>query len=329
MFPKHFDGRLFYNPDAPQAPGLLTALRWKLTSRPQPSPCFISDVEPSIPPRRMENSGLRTTVVNHSTVLLQQRGCNILTDPIWSERASPLAWIGPRRRRKPGVSWEDLPCIDAVLISHNHYDHLDIATLQRLAQDHRPRIYAALGNGALLESRGIPVTAELDWWQSADLGPGLRLISVPAQHFSNRSITDRNRALWTGFVLQGRAGAVYFAGDTALGPHFEQIRDRLGPIRLALLPIGAFRPEWFMSPVHLSPADALKAHQLVGAATSVAIHFGTFQLGDDGIDEPVQLLHREMQRLNPSPRFWVLGFGEGRDVPVATLQEAGSASSAH
>jgi len=265
--------------------------------------------------------------VNHSTVLVQMDGFNVLTDPIWSERCSPFSWAGPRRARPPGVRWEDLPPIDAVLISHNHYDHLDVATLQRLARDHRPRIYATLGNGALLRSRGIPVTAELDWWQSADLGPGLSLTSVPAQHFSNRSITDRNRALWTGFVIQGGAGAVYFAGDTALGPHFEQIRNRLGPVRLALLPIGAFRPEWFMSPVHLSPSEALRAHHLVGAATSVAIHFGTFQLGDDGIDEPVQLLQQEMQRLSPPPRFWVLGFGEGRDVPVATLVDGESASS--
>src|SRR5438876_5879294 len=131
-FPKHFDGKRFYNPDAPQAPGLLQALRWKLTSRPEPSASFILDVEQSVPPRRVEGSGLRTTLVNHSTVLLQQRGSNILTDPIWSQRASPLSWIGPRRRRKPGVSWADLPCIDAVLISHNHYDHLDLPTLRGL-----------------------------------------------------------------------------------------------------------------------------------------------------------------------------------------------------
>src|ERR1700680_3864281 len=132
-FPKHFDGKRFYNPGAPQARGLLDVLRWKLTSHPEPSPRFVSDIEQSRPPRRVEGSGLRTTLVNHSTVLLQQRGYNILTDPIWSERASPLSWIGPRRRRKPGVSWEDLPSIDAVLISHNHYDHLDLPTLRRLA----------------------------------------------------------------------------------------------------------------------------------------------------------------------------------------------------
>src|SRR5215472_14931600 len=132
-FPKHFDGKHFYNPEAPQARGLLDALRWKLSSRLEPSPGFISDVEQSLPPRQVQGSGLRATLVNHATVLLQQRGSNILTDPIWSERASPVAWAGPRRRRKPGVSWEDLPRIDTVLISHNHYDHLDLPTLRRLA----------------------------------------------------------------------------------------------------------------------------------------------------------------------------------------------------
>src|SRR6202790_2026330 len=133
IFPPHSDGKRFYNPDAPQARGLLDVLRWKLTSRPEHSPRFIPDVEQSIPPRRVEGSGLRTTLVNHSTVLIQQRGLNILTDPIWSERASPLSWIGPRRRRKPGVSGESLPCIDAVLISNNHHDHLDLQPLRRVA----------------------------------------------------------------------------------------------------------------------------------------------------------------------------------------------------
>ena len=132
-FPKHFDGQRFYNPDGSQVRGLLDLLRWKLTSRPKQWPSFVADVEPSIPPAREAGSGLRTTLVNHSTVLVQQRGCNVLTDPIWSERASPLSWIGPRRHRRPGVSWEDLPFIDTVLISHNHYDHLDLPTLRRLA----------------------------------------------------------------------------------------------------------------------------------------------------------------------------------------------------
>src|SRR5579863_10659327 len=189
-FPKHFDGKRFYNPDAPQALGPLDALRWKLTSRPEPSPGFVSDVEQSIPPRRVEGSGLRTTLVNHSTVLLQQRGSNILTDPIWSERASPLSWIGPRRRRKPGVSWEDLPRIDTVLLSHNHYDHLDLPTLRRLAARGDSTFIVPACGARLLRSENIGPVHELDWGESLSL-PALTIHCVPAQHFSSRGIYDR------------------------------------------------------------------------------------------------------------------------------------------
>jgi len=165
-FPKHFDGKHFYNPDAPQARGLLDVLRWKLTSRPEPSPGFISDVEQTAPPRRVEGDGLRVTLVNHSTVLLQQRGFNILTDPIWSERASPFAWIGPRRKRKPGVSWDNLPPIDAVLISHNHYDHLDLPTLRRLAARGNSIFLVPAGGARLLRSQNIAPVHVLDWGES-------------------------------------------------------------------------------------------------------------------------------------------------------------------
>src|ERR1700730_10497253 len=168
-FQKHFDGKRFYNPDAPQAPGLLEALRWKLTSRPEPSPSFISDVEQSIPPRRVEGSGLRVTLVNHSTVLLQQHGSNILTDPIWSERAGPVSWIGPRRRRKPGVSWDDLPWLEAVLISHNHYDHLDLPTLRRLAARGESTFIVPARCAQLLRSENIGPVHEMDWGESLSL----------------------------------------------------------------------------------------------------------------------------------------------------------------
>src|SRR5215467_6888320 len=162
-FPQHFDGKRFYNPNAPQSRGFRDALRWKLTSQPEPSPRFVADVDPSTPPRRVEGSGLRTTFVNHSTVLLQQRGCNILTDPIWSERASPVSWAGPRRRRKPGVCWEGLPSIDAVLISHNHYDHLDLGALRRLASRGNCTFLVPAGCSRLLQSRDIVPVTELDW----------------------------------------------------------------------------------------------------------------------------------------------------------------------
>ncbi len=310
MFPKHFDGTRFYNPDASQAPGLLKALRWKLTSRREPSPSFISDVGESIPPRHVEGSGLRTTLVNHSTVLLQQQGRNILTDPIWSERASPLSWVGPRRRRKPGVSWGDLPPIDIVLISHNHYDHLDLPTLRRLAARGGSTFVVPARGARLLHSENIGPVQELDWGESLSLA-GSTVHCVPALHFSSRAIYDRNRTLWCGYVIECQERRVYFAGDTAFGGHFAWIRERFGSPRLALLPIGAYEPRWFMSPVHMAPDEAVRAHQILAARTSIAIHHGTFQLGDEGIDTP----SKQLAASAPSGSFMILSNGQFADIP--------------
>jgi len=309
-FPKHFDGKRFYNPDAPQPAGLLEVLRWKLTSRPEWSPGFVADVEPSIPPRRVEGSGLRATLVNHSTVLLQQRDSNVLTDPIWSERASPLSWIGPRRRRKPGVSWENLPPIDAVLISHNHYDHLDLPTLRRLAARGDSTFIVPARGAGLLRSENIGPVHELEWGESLSL-PGCTIHSVPALHFSSRGIYDRNRTLWCGYVIESRERFVYFAGDTAFGGHFARIRERFGAPRLALLPIGAYQPRWFMSRVHMAPDEAVRAHEILAAGTSIAIHHGTFQLADEGIDTP----RKQLIAGAPHESFLVLENGQFADIP--------------
>jgi L-ascorbate metabolism protein UlaG (beta-lactamase superfamily) len=260
---------------------------------------------------------MRVTFVNHSTVLVQMDGVNVLTDPIWSERCSPVAFAGPRRVHPPGLRFEQLPPIDVVLVSHNHYDHLDIPTLERLAAEHRPRIFVPLGNRAVLDRAKIRDVEELDWWQSVEVREGIRIAAVPTQHFSGRGLFDRDRALWAGFVVTGPAGAMYFAGDTGFGPHFGQIRERYGPPRLALLPIGAYRPEWFMSRVHMSPEEALRAHRILGAEASVAIHFGTFRLADDGEDEPAERIATMLREgEQPPPKFWALGPGEGRDVPA-------------
>ncbi len=308
-FPKHFDGRRFYNPNAPQALGFRDVLRWKLTSRPERSPSYVADVVESVPPRRVEGSELRTTLVNHSTVLLQQRGVNILTDPIWSEHPSPVSWIGPRRHRKPGVSWEDLPPIDAVLLSHNHYDHLDLPTLRRLADRGESTFIAPIGVGRLLRSRKIGPAHELDWGESLTL-PGFTIHCVPALHFSARGLFDQNATLWCGYVIECQERMVYFAGDTAFGGHFAQIREQFGSPRLALLPIGAYEPRWFMSPVHMGPDQAVTAHRILGAETSIAIHHGTFQLADDGIDTP----KKELSACAQGEPFLVLNNGQFADI---------------
>jgi L-ascorbate metabolism protein UlaG (beta-lactamase superfamily) len=304
-FSRHFDGKRFFNPDSAQVRGFLDVVRWKLTSRPESSARFVSDVEPSRPPSDLKGNELRVTLINHSTLLLQQSGTNILTDPIWAERASPFASIGPRRHRKPGVRWEDLPRIDIVLLSHNHYDHLDLASLRRLADRGQSQFIVPAGVARLLRSRKIGPVHELDWGESLSVAR-TTLHSVPALHFSGRGLFDRNQTLWCGYVIEAADRIVYFAGDTGFGDHFERIRDRFGAPLLALLPIGAYKPRWFMSPVHMAPDEALRAHEILAAKTSIAIHHGTFQLGDEGIDTP----KRRLRECVPGDSFLVLDNGQ-------------------
>jgi L-ascorbate metabolism protein UlaG (beta-lactamase superfamily) len=285
MVPRHFDGKRYYNPGGAQVRGFRDLLRWQWTGRLERSPAFVDDVQPSVPPRRVETNALRITMVNHSTMLLQQRGCNILTDPIWSERCSPVSWAGPRRRRRPGIRWEDLPEIDVVLLSHNHYDHLDLPTLRLLAERGNSTYFLPKGVATLLQSQKIAPAQELDWGESIKLGPAT-IHCVPAQHFSARGLFDRNRTLWCGYVIESAGRSIYFAGDTGFGDHFRWIRERFGPMDVALLPIGAYAPRWFMSPIHMAPDEAIRAHAILESRRSIAIHHGTFQLADEGIDTP-------------------------------------------
>jgi len=312
----HFDGKHFFNEPRMARDHFKTFLKWMLTRKPGPWLDWTDAPYGPPPPKRVEKGDLRVTFINHSTVLIQMDGLNILTDPIWSMRGSPVSWAGPKRHRPPGIRFEDLPPIDAVIINHNHYDHMDIPTLKRLMEMYHPRIYVGLGNKAFLEKKGISNAQDMDWWDSVPLTEDTTLNFAPSRHFSGRSMCDRNRTLWGSFVIKGPAGVVYFAGDTGFGPQFEEIRKRFGPPRLALLPIGAFLPRWFMAPMHLSPEEAVQAHKILGAQTSVAIHFGTFRLGDDGQFEPVEELFKALDAEEVSPKnLWILNFGEERDIP--------------
>lgn len=317
----HFDGEHFFNPGRSGPRGTGSVFKWLLTRKPGPWRTWTDNPPGSPPPQRVADGRILVTFVGHSTVLIQMAGMNILTDPVWSYRASPLSWIGPPRHRPPGLRFEDLPPIDLVLQSHDHYDHYDVNTLRRVGKKWRPRFVAPLGVGARLESHGIADRSnatELDWWQAATITPEIKVTAVPARHFSGRGLRDRNRTLWSGYAIEGPVGDVYFAGDTAYGEHFTEIKRKFPAIRLAFIPIGAIRPEWLMGPVHISPPDAVRAHQDLGAATSIGIHFGTFRLADDGEDEPVTELQRALDRVaveGPRPRFWTLGHGEGREIP--------------
>jgi L-ascorbate metabolism protein UlaG (beta-lactamase superfamily) len=224
--------------------------------------------------------------------LIQTSLGNILTDPIYSERAGPLQFLGPRRVRQPGVAFDDLPEISLVLISHNHYDHLDLPTLRALDRRFHPLFVTPLKNGPLLKSAGILRVQQLNWWEhAATVTPRISL--TPAQHFSARTLFDRNRALWGGFVISTGPLRIFFAGDTGYGRHFRDIHKRYGPVDLALLPIGAYEPRWFMKDIHMNPAEAVQAHLDLEARQSIGMHFGTFRLAQEGIADPVADLERE------------------------------------
>jgi L-ascorbate metabolism protein UlaG (beta-lactamase superfamily) len=229
---------------------------------------------------------------------------------MYYERAGPLNVLGPRRVRRPAVPFDDLPPISTVLLSHNHYDHCDLASLKTLARRFDPLLVTPLKNARLVRSAGFRRIEELDWWEQAERSP-LGVTAAPAQHFSARTPFDRNRALWSGFVIDVDGRRIFFAGDTGYGGHFRRVRERFGPIDFALLPIGAYQPRWFMKDIHMDPGEAVQAHVDLEARRGIGMHFGTFQLTTEGIDEPIAALDRACrERQIAEGQFTVLGFGE-------------------
>jgi L-ascorbate metabolism protein UlaG (beta-lactamase superfamily) len=302
----HFDGTRFVNPTGP-APQPFTAVPRMLREPKTPWPARLD--QPARLPLPRDGADAVVTFIGHSTFLIQTAAGNILTDPMYSERAGPL-FFGPRRVRQPAVRFDDLPPISVVLLSHNHYDHCDRRTLGMLAARFDPIVVTPLGNRRLAESAGIRHVEELDWWQAATIA-ALPITMTPAHHFSARTPFDRDRALWGGFVLVAGRTRIYFAGDTAYAPFFPELRRRLGPIDLALLPIGAYEPRWFMRAVHMNPAEAVQAHLDLGGPESIGMHFGTFQLTAEGIDEPLRALDAACREKGVAPsRFRTLGFGD-------------------
>jgi L-ascorbate metabolism protein UlaG (beta-lactamase superfamily) len=282
--------------------------------------------EPRRPwPRWVENKGVprineklganqvAVTFVNHATFLIQINGATILTDPVWSERASPFHWIGPRRVRSPGVPFEDLPEIDVILLSHNHYDHLDIATLKKLRERFAPTVFAADGDARLVVPLGFKEVHEIDWWDDVQFNDVLKVTFVPAQHFSARGLFDRRKSLWGGYMIESQGRRIYFGGDTGYSTHFSDIKARLGSPDIAMLGIGAYEPRWFMKPIHMNPAEAVCAHRDLGAKQSIVMHFGTFQLTTEAIDQPREDLALSLSDSGiPESQFVVLHEGETR-----------------
>jgi L-ascorbate metabolism protein UlaG (beta-lactamase superfamily) len=310
----HFDGRHFFNPGGIEPKPFSAVPRMLL----EPRARWPRRVEQAVrKPPALADAAAAITLLGHSTFLIQTHAGHLLTDPVYSERAGPFGLLGPRRVRQPAVRFDDLPPIAVVLLSHNHYDHCDLSTLRKLARRFDPLVVTPLGNAPLVRSTGIRRIEELDWWQQATTPP-LPITLTPAHHFSARTPFDRNRALWGGFMLTARGVRIYFAGDTGYGHFFPEIRDRLGPIDLALLPIGAYEPRWFMQAVHMNPAEAVQAHLDLQPSLSVGMHFGTFQLTTEAIDEPLRALDAARRDKNvPADDFRTIAFGDSLSLTKA------------
>ena len=318
----------FRNPwPSAEVHGFKDFLKWSLIERrrnprrPDPDPASFVRTDPAFTIPRGDPEQLTLTWVGHTSFLIQIAGLNVLTDPIWSQRASPVQFVGPRRWVPPAIEFDRLPPIDVVLISHDHYDHLDTNTISRLVERYPAVVWhVPLGLAEFLKRSGARDIIELDWWGENSVA-ALKLTCVPAQHFSGRTLGRRNQTLWCGWTLRAPERSVFFAGDTALHPEFATIGQRCGPFELAILPIGAYEPRWFMGAVHMNPDDCIKAiTQLAGTQKGerllmAAAHWGTFKLTDEPMDEPPALMRELWQAAGFDPtNLWIMRHGETRTV---------------
>src|SRR6478752_7524040 len=312
----HFDGLQFFDPDGVPPRSLGQVLRWQLGSGRERAnwPDWVPSPYADTPPPRVDGGKVRLSYVGHASWLIQTAGLNILIDPVWSMRASPFTWAGPKRHNDPGIAFEALPKIDVVLVSHGHYDHLDLATLSKLAANFSPRVITPLGNDVTMRDADGGIKAEaFDWQGRTALGNGVAVTLVPTRHWSARGLFDRNKALWASFVLETPAGKLYIVCDSGYGEgkHFRRVAEKYGPLRLAILPIGAYEPRWFMKDQHMNPSDAVKALADCGAEQALAHHHGTFQLTDEAIDAPVMALDEALKEAKiPPERFAALKPGQ-------------------
>jgi L-ascorbate metabolism protein UlaG (beta-lactamase superfamily) len=310
----HFDGNNFYNPGHYKKNTTLDLFRWWFHRKREEWPKQVDNIPQPPLTAITKPSQLRITFVNHATVLIQTEKLNILTDPVWADRVSPFRFIGPVRVRKPGINFNDLPRIDVILISHNHYDHLDLATLVNLENKFHPLILVPLGNKAFLARYKIDNVVEMDWWDQHAF-KSATITFLPSRHWSARWLNDKCRTLWGSFGIEVENKKIYFAGDTGFSlQNFTNIHSRWGAPDVAILPIGSYKPEWFMQQNHMNPKEAVQTHMLLQAKHSIPIHYGTFQLSDEGINEPIIDLEKALLELRISlQEFRPLLEGESRN----------------
>lgn len=311
----HFNGEEFFNPAVQTKKEFKDLLKWSRTRNPKKWPSnVINKHQPKIA-YLLESTNFCVTYINHSTFLIQLAGANntvinILTDPVFSERTSPINFLGPKRVRRPGIEITALPKIDIVLVSHNHYDHMDMPSLKSLVKRFDPVIITPLGNKKYFNPINNPKILEGDWWETINLDLlKLKIHFTPAHHWSRRTFTDTNKALWSGMIIESTAHKIFFAGDSGYQNHFKQIAQRFPQIDLSFLPIGAYQPRWFMKDAHMNPEEAVLAHLDLKSIKSIGMHFGTFQLADEGMDEPLIDLLTAQEKLNVH-NFEVLNVGE-------------------
>lgn len=309
----HFDGKHFFGPRASGNKGFSQLLKWQLSGERAKWPRWIENAVHPPPPERVDGDAIRVTMIGHVSTLIQTAGLNVLTDPVWSDRASPFQWAGPKRVRAPGVALKDLPPIDLILVSHNHYDHLDTGTIATLVAAHDPLIVTPLGNDTIIR-KAAPAAriAAVDWDWTANCGP-LVIEAEPVNHWSARWSNDRNEALWAAFTIHAPNRRIVFNGDSGFagGWWVDRLMAKHKSIDFSLCPIGAYAPRWFMADAHMDPDEAVEVYKRMGAPLTLGYHWGTFQLTDEPIEEPRERLTAALAREGIDPaRFRTLEPGE-------------------
>jgi L-ascorbate metabolism protein UlaG (beta-lactamase superfamily) len=319
----HFNGTRFFNPDGIPPGTLRDLLKWKWSGQDKVSPwpkSYPSAFAANRPAERIDGAGLRVTMIGHASLLIQTAGLNILTDPVWSERVSPFSFLGPKRHNPPGIAFDDLPPVDLILVTHNHYDHLDLATLKRLETRHRAPVITPLGNDGIIRSAapGAAITVT-DWGDATRIREGITIHTEPCHHWSARGTRDRRMALWAAFVIETPWGKIYHIGDTGFhdGINYRAAAAKHGSFRLGILPIGAYEPRWFMKGQHQNPQEAIEGMRLAGIRHAVGHHWGTFQLTNEAVEDPLAALDLARKATGvEAERFRALRPGEAMDVPV-------------